>query len=63
MHVQPALAAARHHAPAIITLLFTLAIVAALGSTYFGSSSSPYGTCTTPSGRQVDCAALRAASR
>jgi hypothetical protein len=60
MHVQPALAATRHHAPAILALLLALALAAALGSTYFGSSSSPYGTCSSPSGKQVDCATLRA---
>lgn len=36
-------------------LFFGLALMAVLGSTYFGHASSPYGNCFGPSGRPGPC--------
>ena len=42
----------------VLTLGFALAL--AIGSTYFGHASSPYGTCYGSSGRTIPCAVARA---
>ena len=39
-----------------VVLFFGLMLMAVLGSTYVGHSSSPYGDCFGPSGRTVPCA-------
>jgi hypothetical protein len=42
----------------LATLLGWLLLAAAIGLSYLGHSSSPYGVCYGRSGRSVPCAAL-----
>lgn len=49
---------ASHWREAIALLLFVTA-AAFVASTYFGHSTSPYGTCYSQSGRAVPCEALK----
>jgi hypothetical protein len=44
---------------ALATVLGWIALGALIGSMYVGHSTSPYGTCSAPSGRSVPCALLR----
>ena len=53
----------RRHVPGILALTALLALFAALGRTYLGESSSPYGVCEGSNGRQIACATLAAARR
>jgi hypothetical protein len=50
----------RHLLPIVITLALLVVLVAALGSTYFGNSRSPYNTCYGTNGRAVSCTVLEA---
>ena len=54
---------ARHVVPVVVTLTLLVALLAAVASTYFGSSRSPYDTCYGANGRAVSCAVLDAAVR
>jgi hypothetical protein len=49
--------------PVVLALAALLAVGVLLGSTYFGRGSSPYDSCTTPSGRAVSCALLEKTRR
>jgi hypothetical protein len=51
---------ARRLFPAVVTLLVFLLLAAALASTYFGHSRSPYDGCQGTNGRAVSCAVLEA---
>jgi hypothetical protein len=42
----------------LATLLGWIVLAAAIGYSYLGHSSSPYGVCYVHSGRSVPCAAL-----
>jgi hypothetical protein len=42
----------------LATLFGWLVLAAAIGLSYLGHSSSPYGVCYARSGRSVPCAAL-----
>jgi hypothetical protein len=42
----------------VATVIGWILFAAAIGYSYLGHSSSPYGVCYTPSGRSVSCAAL-----
>jgi hypothetical protein len=57
MRAFPALSAdrVRNILPATLTLVALLAFLAALGKTYVGHGSSPYGVCYGPTGRSVPC--------
>jgi hypothetical protein len=59
LHPDAPPAAWRHWLLIAATIAGWLLLVGAVGSLYVGHSSSPYGTCTAPSGRQVDCTLLR----
>jgi hypothetical protein len=50
----------RHLFPIVITLVLLLLLIAALASTYFGHSRSPYDGCYGSNGRAVACAVLDA---
>ena len=52
-----------HHVPIVLAWLLIAATVGLLASTYVGSASSPYDTCTLSDGRSVSCTALRSLSR
>ena len=43
---------------AALVLALGLVLMAALASTYFGHSTSPYGVCYGASGRSVPCAVV-----
>ena len=46
--------------PVVVTLALTVLLIAALASTYFGHSRSPYDTCYGTNGRAVPCSVLEA---
>jgi hypothetical protein len=56
----PLLVRARRLFPVVITLVLVLLLAAALASTYFGHSRSPYNACYGTNGRAVSCAVLKA---
>jgi xanthine/uracil permease len=56
----PLVERARRLFPAVVTLLVFLLLAAALASTYFGHSRSPYDGCQGTNGRAVSCAILEA---
>lgn len=49
---------ARRFLPVAVTLALLVFLLAALASTYFGHSRSPYDTCFGPNGRAVSCTIL-----
>jgi hypothetical protein len=51
---------APHVLPVAITLALMVLLLAALASTYFGHSRSPYDICYGPNGRSVSCTVLEA---
>jgi hypothetical protein len=51
---------ARHLFPVAIALALLVVLIAAVASTYFGDSRSPYNTCYGTNGRAISCAVLEA---
>jgi hypothetical protein len=52
---------ARSLVPVVVTLALFALLLAAIASTYFGHSRSPYDTCYGANGRAISCAVLDAA--
>jgi hypothetical protein len=62
LHVDASPGVWGHRLVVVATLAGWLALAALIASLYVGHAPSPYGMCTTPSGRSVACAMLKRSS-